>query len=61
MQTPAFLCFELQVAQQCLPENFALSRAPRNLNSPSRVRAVPRRIRYTGTAASTLAYKTVKS
>jgi hypothetical protein len=38
MQTPAFLWLELQVAQQCLPENFSQSRAPRNLNSPSRVR-----------------------
>jgi hypothetical protein len=42
MQTPAFLWFELQVEQQCLPEIFAPSQVPakaRNLNSPSRVGA----------------------
>ena len=42
MQTPAFLWFELQVEQQCLPEIFAPSQVPakaRNLNSPSRIGA----------------------
>jgi hypothetical protein len=28
MQTMAFLWFELQVAQQCLPESFAESQVP---------------------------------
>jgi hypothetical protein len=40
MQTLAFLCFELQVAQQRLRATFAESQVPakaHNLNSPNRI------------------------